>query len=30
VATCTHAYLWALANGVGPKEISRIRKMCGI
>jgi hypothetical protein len=24
------AYSWALANGYSPKEISRIRKMCGV
>jgi hypothetical protein len=24
------AYTWALANGYSPKEISRIRKVCGI
>jgi hypothetical protein len=24
------AYTWALANGYSPKEISRIRKQCGI
>ncbi len=24
------AYAWALANGYSPKEITRIRKVCGI
>lgn len=24
------AYAWAVANGYTPKEISRIRKLCGI
>jgi hypothetical protein len=24
------AYAWALANGYTPKEISRIRKQCGV